>query len=103
MKVLKMKERKQEGQTSCEVGIARRFGNEEEEESWQEGDQMAEQWEEEQKLEAIVERRRTEGSFSSLDAMQKVPELVVSERMSQGQRVKSPKEKKKIPDGLSKR
>ena len=36
--------------------------NEEEEESWQEGDQMAEQWEEEQHLEDIVERRRMEGS-----------------------------------------
>ena len=34
----------------------------EEEESWQEGDQMAEQWEEEQHLEEIVERRRMEGS-----------------------------------------
>ena len=36
--------------------------NEEEEESWQEGDQMAEQWEEEQHLEEVVERRRMEGS-----------------------------------------
>ena len=30
-------------------------------------------------------------------AVQKVPELVVDECMSQGKRVKSPKEKKKVP------
>ena len=65
--------------------------NEEEEECWQEGDQMAEQWEEEQHVEEIVERRRMEGSSLKLDAMQKVPELVVNERMSQGERVKNPK------------
>ena len=45
--------------------------NEEEEESWQEGDQMAEQWEEEEHLEEVVERRRVEGSSLTLDAMQK--------------------------------
>ena len=32
------------------------------EEGWQEGDQMAEQWEEEQHLEEVIERRRVEGS-----------------------------------------
>ena len=46
--------------------------NEEEKESWQEGDHMAEQWEEEQQMEGIVERRRIEGSSLKLDAMQKV-------------------------------
>ena len=46
------------------------IGNEEEEESWQERDQMAEQWEEEQTLEGIVERRRSEGSSLNLHAMQ---------------------------------
>ena len=71
--------------------------NEEEEESWQEGDQVAEQWEEKQQSDGIVERRRTEGSSSKLDDMQKVHELVVNERMSQGERVKSPKEEKKVP------
>ena len=35
---------------------------EEEEDSWQEGDQMAEQWGKEKQLEGIVERRRIEGS-----------------------------------------
>ena len=35
--------------------------NEEEEESWRERDQMAVQWEEEQKLDEIVEQRRMEG------------------------------------------
>ena len=42
---------------------------------------MAEQWEEEQQLEGIVERRKIEGSSLKLDAMKKVPELVVNERM----------------------
>ena len=65
--------------------------NEEEEESWQEGDQMADQWEEKQHLEETVERRRVEGSSFKLDVMQKVLELVVNERMSQGKRVKNPK------------
>ena len=58
---------------------------------------MAALWEEEQKLKEIMERRRMEGSSLQLDAMQRVQELVVSERMLQGQRVKSLKEKKKIP------
>ena len=57
--------------------------NEEEEESWQEGNQMAGQWEEEQHLE---ERRRVEGSSFKLDVMQKVPELVVKKRMSKGEK-----------------
>ena len=53
---------------------------------------MAEQWEEEQHLEEIVERRRRmEGSSLKLGVIQKVPELVVNERMSQGERVKNPK------------
>ena len=38
-----------------------------------------------------------EASSLNLDAMQKVPELVVNERMSQGERLKTPKEKKKVP------
>ena len=44
-------------------------------------------------MEEIMERR----SSLELDALQKVPELVVAERMSQGRRVKSLKEKKKVP------
>ena len=58
---------------------------------------MAEQWEEEQHLEELVERRRVEGSSLKLDAVQKVLELAVSERTSQGKRVKNPKEKKEVP------
>ena len=45
--------------------------NEEKEESWQEGDQMAEKWEEEQHLEDIFERKRVEGSSLKLDVFQK--------------------------------
>ena len=40
---------------------------EEEEEDWQEGDRTAQQLEEEQHLEDIIERRRMEGSFSELN------------------------------------
>ena len=53
---------------------------------------MAAQWEEEQKkLEEILEQRTMEGSSSQVEVMQKVPELVVHERMSQGKGVKCTK------------
>ena len=58
---------------------------------------MAAQWDVEQKLEEILERRRMEGSSLLLEVMQKVPELVVHDRMSQGKRVKGRKGKKKVP------
>ena len=58
---------------------------------------MAAQWDEEQELDEIVERRRMEGSSLKLEVMQKVLELVVHERMSQGKGVKGRKEKKKVP------
>ena len=77
-----------EGQNLCCSQIEN-----EEEESWQEGDQMTEQLEEEQHLEDIVVRRRMKGSSLKLDVIQKVPELMVHERMSQSERVKKPKRK----------
>ena len=46
--------------------------NEEEEESWREGDQMAARWDEKQKLEEILERRRMAGSSLQLEVMHKV-------------------------------
>ena len=50
---------------------------------------MAGQWEEEQHLDDLIERRRRmEGSSLKLDVMQKVPELVVS----QGEKGKDTKE-----------
>ena len=52
--------------------------NEEENESWREGDQMAAQWDEEQKLEDILERRRTEGSPVQLEVMHNATELFVN-------------------------
>ena len=67
----------------------------EEEESGREGDQMVAQWEEEQKLEEIVERRRTEGSSFKLEVMQKVLELAVHERMSQGKGVNGSKRRRR--------
>ena len=48
-------------------------------------------------LDDLIERRRMEGSSLKLDVMQKVPELVVNERMSQGKKEKDTKEKKKVP------
>ena len=42
-----------------------------------------------------MEQRRMEGSSLQVEAMQKVPEKVVHERMSQGERVKCTKGKKK--------
>ena len=69
----------------------------EEEEGWQEGDQMAGQWEEEQQLGDLIERRRMKGSSLKLDVMQKVPELVVNKQMSQGEKGEDTKEKKKVP------
>ena len=64
-----------------------------ENEEWQERDQMAAQWEEEQNMEEIVERRRMEGRSLQLDAMERVLGLVVNERMLQDQRVRNLKEK----------
>ena len=58
--------------------------NDEEVESWQERDQMAAQWQEEQKMEDILERRRMEGSPVQFEAVQNMPEFFVHERMSQG-------------------
>ena len=57
---------------------------------------MEVQWDEEQRLEEILERRRMEGSPLQPEVMQKVPELVVQERMSHGKCVKGFKEKKKV-------
>ena len=43
-----------------------------------------------------------EGSSLKLEVMQKVPELVVHERMSQGKGVKVAKRRRKYQDGLLK-
>ena len=58
---------------------------------------MAGQWEEEQHSDDLIERRRMEGSSLKVDVMQKVPELVVNKRMSQGEKRKDTKGKKKVP------
>ena len=75
------------GQSFLRSWDSSQMENEEEEESWREGDRMPAQWEEEEKLEEIVERRR----------IQKVAELVVQKRVSHGKGVKGPKEKKRVP------
>ena len=48
-------------------------------------------------MDDLIERRRMEGSSLKSDVMQKVPELVVNKRMSQGKNVKDTKEKKNVP------
>ena len=53
---------------------------------------MTGQWEEEQHVDDLIERRRMEGSSLKLDVMQQVPELVVNKRMSQGAKGKDTKE-----------
>ena len=40
---------------------------------------MEVQWDEDEKLEEIVERRRMEGTSLQVEVMQKVPELVIHE------------------------
>ena len=85
------------GQSVMRSWCCSQIENEEEEESWREGDQMAAQWAEKQKPEEIVERKKIEGSSLKLEVMRKAPELVVHERMSQGEGVRSSKEKKRVP------
>ena len=69
---------------------------EEEEEDWQTENQMEVQWVEDERLEEILERRK-EGSSLQAEVMQKVPELVVHERISQGKKkVRGAKEKNKV-------
>ena len=59
---------------------------EEEDDDWQTDDQMEMQRAEHEKLEQILERRRAEGVDLQAEVLQKVPELVVHERMSQCQK-----------------
>ena len=87
-----------EGQNTIQRWDCSQIGTEEEEESWQGSDHMAEHWEEEQHLEDIIEIRM-EGSSLKLDVIEKVPELLVIERMSQGEKVNNPKKRRKCQDG----
>ena len=54
---------------------------------------MEVQWAEDEMLEEILERRRREGTSSQAEFMQKVPQLVVHERKSQGEKARTTKEK----------
>ena len=57
---------------------------------------MERQRDEDGKLEETLEQRRMEGSSLQVEVMRKVQELVVHERMSQGEKAKCAKEKKKV-------
>ena len=57
---------------------------------------MEVQWDEDEKLEETLERRRMKGSSLQVEVMQKVLELVVHERMPQGEEVRGIKERKKV-------
>ena len=73
--------------------------NEEEQESWQERDQMAAQWDEEQKLEESLGQRGMEGSLGQFEATRRVLELVVHE--TTGSKVS--KKRRKYQDDLWKK
>ena len=66
---------------------------EEDEDDWQKENQMEGQWAEDEKLEEILARRRMERSSLQCQVMQKVPELVLHEPMSQGEKSKVRKRK----------
>ena len=70
---------------SCRAGTAL--------EVWQKENQIGLRWAMDEKLERSLERRRMEGSSLQADVMQKVPELSVHERMSQGEEVREMKDK----------
>ena len=91
---VKYKVKRTGGQSFMRSWDCSQIENEEEEECWQERDQMAAQWDEEQKLEEILEQRGMDGCPAQFEVMRRVPEQVVHERMSQGKRVKGLKEKK---------
>ena len=69
---------------------------EEEDEDWLKEHPMEMQWDGDEKLEEILERRRVEGCFLQAEVMQKVPDLVVHERMSHCNKAKRLEEKKKV-------
>ena len=71
---------------------------EEEDEFWQNQDQMDMQW-----AAKSLEQRRMEGISLKAEAMQKVLELMVHERVSQVIEGRGTKEKQKSMDGLLKR
>ena len=65
---------------------------------------MERQWIEDEKLEDSLERRRAEGVSLQAKVLQKVPELVVHERMSQCKKLKGIEEnKRKWKDGPRRR
>ena len=60
---------------------------EEGEDDRQKKDQMERQWIEDEKLEENLERRKAEGVSLQTEVLQKVPELVVHERMSRCKKI----------------
>ena len=80
-------QKEQSGKVSSKADCSQ-FGNEEEEEDevWREENQMESSWAEDGKLEEILEQRRGEGNALKVDVMQKAPELVVHEHMTQGEK-----------------
>ena len=69
---------------------------EEEEEVWQRENQMELQWAEDEKMKKILERRSMERSSLQAELLQKALEVLVHERMSQGEGLQVEKEKKKV-------
>ena len=98
MKMPSRPHREQIGQSVKQNWDGSKMENEEEEgdEDWHKGDQMEVQWDEDEKLKVILERRRVEGGSLHADDIQKVLELVVHQRMSQDKKTKGVEEKKKV-------
>ena len=57
---------------------------------------MEVQWAKDEKLEESLEQRRMEGSSLQADVVQKVLELAVHERISQGEKARGTKAKKQV-------
>ena len=76
--------------------------NDEEEDDWQKENQMEVQRDEDDKLEETL-ARRMEGASLQVVVMQKVPELVIHERVSKGEKVKCTKARRTWMDGLLKK
>ena len=81
---------------SCEAGIARRLTMKRRRKAGKKGTTWQRSGMKSKKMEEILEQRVMEGSLLQFEVMRRVPKLVVHERMSQGQRVKGLKEKKKV-------
>ena len=62
---------------------------------WQGEDQFKEQWEENEKMENILEQKKVDGGAWQVYTLQQLQELISQKRMSQFQKTKGSEGKKK--------